>query len=78
MTEQEALMSLGFNGGYIDEINSMNSEALICIIKKDLEGLKWCLEDVKQWRKENDDLHFPKSDYQKAMEYFIKKFEKEG
>lgn len=77
MNKEEALQALCFNGGYIDEINSINSEALICIVKKDLNGLKGCLDFLKEWRKDNDDLRFSKSDYQKAMEYFIKKLEKE-
>ena len=77
MTFEEALESLHFDGNYIDIINANNSEALICIVKKDLDGLKECLDFLKEWRKDNDDLRFPKEDYQKAMEYFIKKFEKE-
>lgn len=77
MTEKEALLSLGFYNGYIDEINLNNSNALICIARKDLYGLEDCLDWLKKWRKENDDLEFRKSDYQLAMEYFIKKFKKE-
>ena len=78
MTFEEALESLHFDGDYIDIINANNSEALICIVKKDLNGLKECLDFLKEWRKDNDDLRFPKQDYQEAMEYFIKKFEKES
>lgn len=78
MTFEEALESLHFDDYLIDIINANNSEALICIVKKDVEGLKDCLDFLKEWRKDNDDLRFPKEDYQKAMEYFIKKFEMEG
>lgn len=77
MTEDEALLFLGFYDGYIDEINLINSTALINIARKDLYGLEDCLNCLKKWRKENDDLKFRKPDYQLSMEYFIKKFKKE-
>ena len=77
MTEEELLLSLVFYDGYIDEINLNNSMALIHIAQKDLVGLEDCLDWLKKWRKENEDLKFAKSDYQLAMEYFIKKLRKE-
>lgn len=77
MKQIDALIALHFYNDYVDEINGNNSEALICIIQKDLAGLKECLDFLLEWRKDNDDLRFPKQDYQEAMEYFIKKLEKE-
>ena len=76
MTEEDALLSLGFCDRYIDEINLINSMALINVARKDLVGLEDCLNCLKKWRKENDDLKFCKSNYQLAMEYFIKKFKR--
>ena len=74
MTEEEALQALKFHFEYVDEININNSDALVYIVKKDLDGLKDCLDYLIKWRKEWDDLKFPKADYQKAIELFIQKF----
>lgn len=76
MNRKDALSALEFWPGYIDEINYINSEALIAIVNKDLEKLKYHLYTLILWRCNNDDILLHKVDYQEAIEYFIDKLEK--
>lgn len=77
-TEKKHLNTLRFNNYYINEINTINSDALIAIASGDIEGLEACLGALKYWRETSGDSGFPKEDYQIAMEYFLKKMKGEN
>lgn len=76
-TEKKHLNTLRFNTYYTNEINIFNSDALIAIASRDIEGLEACLGALKYWRVSTGDVGFPKADYQVAMEYFLKKLKGE-
>lgn len=73
-TELKYLSFLKYHPSFIENINRINSDALFFIAAKDSEGLENCLNQLIEWRNQTGDIDFPKQDYQKAMEYFLKKF----
>lgn len=73
-TELKYLSYLRYNPYFIKNINRIISSAMFCIATKDCEGLEIHLNQLIEWRKETGDIDFPKQDYQKAIEYFLKKF----
>ena len=73
-TELKYLSCLKYHPSFIEDINRINSNALFYIVAKDCEGLENCLNQLIEWRKQTGDIDFSKQDYQKAIEYFLKKF----
>lgn len=73
-TELKYLSYLKYQPSFLENINRINSDALFYIAAKDCEGLENCLNQLIEWRKQTGDIDFSKQDYQKAMEYFLKKF----
>lgn len=71
-TELKYLSYLRYNPYFIENINRIISGAMFCIAAKDRDSLEIHLNQLIEWRKQTGDIDFPKPDYQKAMEFFLK------